>query len=386
MQGLFPRLYECPPSYWLSLPNLLRSELPLREPNFLEHARARALRASQLAIHPCEQPVATSSGGDGEAADGSGGGGGGGEGGGGVLQLCTARGVPLVRARASVGEFARALAPLHRVRVLHLEAARMGVGGFDDPQTAASFSRRAGALLGSWCCAEQPKNDRGGGGGGGSTKRGGGGGGRRRRTAAMLAATNSSSTLIGDLTRADRASIGGVAFRLRFRPRLGVVGQRRRAAPRSSSSAGPLNGASPLLPPSSSWAVTLLVNNVFGRAELRRDTACCKYLGTARTLAHCAQLAEKRSSGGGGGGGDGGGGGSSSGDGSSTSNRPVTSVTWHRRQGGGPWAGTCYGIVDATWQPVPVEAGQAEADSARRKAGTQPLAPVPEMGSQWISD
>ena len=43
MQGLFPRLYECPPSYWLSLPRLLRSDVPLREPGFLEHKEAAPL-------------------------------------------------------------------------------------------------------------------------------------------------------------------------------------------------------------------------------------------------------------------------------------------------------------------------------------------------------
>ena len=46
MQGLFPRLYECPPSYWLSLPNVLRSDVPLREASFLEHPRAATPQSS----------------------------------------------------------------------------------------------------------------------------------------------------------------------------------------------------------------------------------------------------------------------------------------------------------------------------------------------------
>ena len=102
-----------------------------------------------------------------------------------------------------------------------------------------------------------------------------------------------------------------------------------------------------------------MVNNVFGRAELRRDTACCKYLGTTRSLADCTTAAEKLGG--------------------------VTSLTWHRSGGEGAWASTCYGIIDATWQPVPVEHGQAEADSARL-AGGQPLGPAPELKNSFVGD
>ena len=36
MQGLHPRLYECPPSYYLDLPALLGSGVALREPSFAQ--------------------------------------------------------------------------------------------------------------------------------------------------------------------------------------------------------------------------------------------------------------------------------------------------------------------------------------------------------------
>ena len=108
-----------------------------------------------------------------------------------------------------------------------------------------------------------------------------------------------------------------------------------------------------------------MVNNVFGRAELGRDTACCKYLGRTRTLEECTASADKRGG--------------------------MGSVTWHRLPAGGreprphEWAGTCFGIIDGTWQPVAVEQGQAEADSARSKGG-KPLGPAPEMETEWMTE
>jgi hypothetical protein len=103
------------------------------------------------------------------------------------------------------------------------------------------------------------------------------------------------------------------------------------------------------------------VNNVFGRAELRRDTACCKFMGQASTLTGCQQLADN-------------------------STLAVTSVTFHLPSGtGGSWRGTCYAIIDGTWLPVPVVEGQALADSARRRVPklTQGAAGVP---NGWVSD
>ena len=46
---------------------------------------------------------------------------------------------------------------------------------------------------------------------------------------------------------------------------------------------------------------------------------------------------------------------------------------------------TCYAIVDGTWSAVPVEKGQAPADSARQ-VGARPLAPVPELTTEWLVD
>ena len=52
MQGLFPRVYECPPSYWLSLPEVFRSDVPLREPGFLELAAAAPLVPHSARVRP----------------------------------------------------------------------------------------------------------------------------------------------------------------------------------------------------------------------------------------------------------------------------------------------------------------------------------------------
>ena len=151
---------------------------------------------------------------------------------------------------------------------------------------------------------------------------------------------------LSDVHGDERLNLGGLAFRLRFRPRLGSIGDtthsRRAQAARIR------------------WQVVHAVNNVFGRAELERDTACCKYLGAVESLDRCTLAAERRGG--------------------------VTSITWHKRSGnGGAWAGACYGIVDGTWQPVSVEPGQAEADSARVTGG-QPQASPPVLTTSWISD
>ena len=155
---------------------------------------------------------------------------------------------------------------------------------------------------------------------------------------------------------------GGRSFRLRFRPALGVSepdgtggGGGGRARPHAH---GARRAA-----PSPSWEVVAAVNNVFGRAELNRHTACCKFLGRTDSLKACTLAAEAV--------------------------RGATSVTWHRGPSSGAassgWAGTCFGIVDGTWQPVPVERGQAEADSARR-VGLLPLPPAPELSTEWIAE
>ena len=52
---------------------------------------------------------------------------------------------------------------------------------------------------------------------------------------------------------------------------------------------------------------------------------------------------------------------------------------------GGGLAQTCYGIIDGTWTPVPVETGQAEADSARL-AGGLPQGPAPTLDSPFVDD
>lgn len=315
MQGLFPRMYECPPSYWLSIPAVLRSDVPLREPSFLGSERAKPLRESRVALHACDAPRSPGAAAGSVTSDA-------------VVestaQLCTVRGVPLVRAKARSDEFAAALAPLHRARVLHLAAPRQAVGGFGDAAAAASFARRVGGLLGAWCCAGKDSVARLSGARGRLGRRGG------------------SSPALTEITQEYQDSLLGAAFQLRFRPPLGVLGGVRRAA-------------------AAQWEVVARVNNVFGRAELRADSSCCKYIGQAANLMECVSMAEKR-----------------------TGGRPATSVTWHQ-SGRGEWHNTCYAIIDGTWQPVPVERGQAEADSARRSGGNL-LGPAPELATAWITD
>ena len=85
-----------------------------------------------------------------------------------------------------------------------------------------------------------------------------------------------------------------------------------------------------------------LQNNVFGRATLEADTACCRYLGKVDSLQACAATADLRP------------------------DLATTSITWHRKgKENDGWPSTCYAIVDGTWLPEPVQPGQAEADSAR---------------------
>ena len=344
MQGLFPRVYECPPSYWLSLPEVFRSDVPLREPGFLELAAAAPLRASRLTLHVCDPSPTEAAGEAGaSAAPAAAAVEEGGEDGPApsTAMLCTGRGVPLVRARAGQAELARALGPLHLARVLHLEQPRASFGGFEDTATANAFGRRAGRLLGAWCCVQSKKQKK------------PVGGATAANAAAMHEPTSVAALLDVDRTPEIGAALNGAAFRLRFRPRLGVVGGSARRTARTTRK----------LPPS--WHVTELVNNVFGRAELRRDTACCKYLGQAASIQECTAAAEQHP----------------------TLSARVSSVTWHRGRGteARSWAATCYAITDGTWQPVPVEQGQAEADSARR-AGGRPLPPAAELTTSWVDE
>ena len=179
------------------------------------------------------------------------------------------------------------------------------------------------------------------------------GGATAANAAAMHEPTSVAALLDVDRTPEIGAALNGAAFRLRFRPRLGVVGGSARRTARTTRKPPP------------SWHVTELVNNVFGRAELRRDTACCKYLGHAASLQECTAAAELHP----------------------TLSARVSSVTWHRGRDteARSWAATCYAITDGTWQPVPVEQGQAEADSARR-AGARPLPPAAELTTSWVDE
>jgi hypothetical protein len=293
---------------------MMRSGVPLREPGFVDHPRAAPLRASRASLHLCDPPAPAAVG---DPAIG-----------GTKLApafLCTARGVPVVRARAAGRELGRALQSWHRVRTLHLESPRASFGGFEDAVQGEQFAQRADSLLGSWCCVQ---------------KRPGAG-----KSGHPRARIGGNSRLMHDVDASDRSvgALHGASFRLHFHPRLGRPGRRPASA-------------------TASWEAVELVNNVFGRAAARvgKDSACCKYLGLAESLKHCTSMAERL--------------------------QGVTSVTWHRKKAiAGPWAGTCYGVIDGTWQPVPVEKGQAEADSARR-VGEQTLQPAAELTTPWITE
>lgn len=310
--------------------------MPLREPGFETHEGAHGLRASRLGLHACDLPpaemaaatTATAASYSGSSSD---------EEASATAMLCTSRGVPVVRARAGEYELRRALGPLHRVKLLHLEQPRLSFGGFESDAAAAAFGERAGKLLGSWCCFQSSKKPH-----GKSQSK------NRSPSSSLESGGGATATLRDvDTSKESHDALNGQGFKLRFRPRLGVLGEhgKRRARP--------------------SWRVTELVNNIFGRAELKKDTACCKYVGIATSLGECQTAAEKRPE---------------------LSSR-VSSVTWHRGLAGGAggWAGTCYAITDGTWQPVPVEQGQAEADSARRGGG-RPLPPAAELTTAWIFD
>eukprot|EP00308_Calcidiscus_leptoporus_P008887 CAMPEP_0119404728 /NCGR_PEP_ID=MMETSP1334-20130426/144043_1 /TAXON_ID=127549 /ORGANISM="Calcidiscus leptoporus, Strain RCC1130" /LENGTH=448 /DNA_ID=CAMNT_0007428699 /DNA_START=160 /DNA_END=1506 /DNA_ORIENTATION=- len=289
MQGLHPRIYECPISYWLNLPKLLGQGLPVREPSFLDHPRAvQAVRNSRLSLLPCVSEAETSSAST--PAD----------------IICTPRGVPLLRAGASRSEIAHSLQPLHAVRLLHVHLPQSVFGGFDDSAEVAQFARKASTILGSWCCAQHE---------GGTPESG-----EKDGTAAP-------SPFDLDVSQAD--ALGGRSYKLAFRPPLGLA---------EASDGG---GGAP------QWVEVPNVNNVFGRAELRRSTPCCSFVGVADSLQMCTAMAQSHER---------------------DRRQPVSSVTWHRRDAASksPWDGLCYGIVDSSWQPIKVKPGQAVTDSARR--------------------
>ena len=120
MQGLHPRLYECPPSYVLHLPRLLRGEVPLRPASFVEPGGLgeAASRHSRLSLHPCEMGGSPAENTDDDSDDDTAKGGG--KEGRTSPLFCTPRGVPLMRAGRSAGAVAAALRPLRRVRLLHV--------------------------------------------------------------------------------------------------------------------------------------------------------------------------------------------------------------------------------------------------------------------------
>ena len=70
----------------------------------------------------------------------------------------------------------------------------------------------------------------------------------------------------------------------------------------------------------------------------------------------------------------------------------ATSVTWHLPAGvegqqDTAWAGTCYAVVDGTWQPVNNVGGQALSHSAARRVS--PFARPPaaaNASSRWMRD
>ena len=192
------------------------------------------------------------------------------------------------------------------------------VGGFDSEAAADAFGSRVAPLLGKWCCRPHE----------GSARSGG-------------------------LTVDELLTLQQRGFALAFSPPLRQARSRR-------------GGGGGAAEPQQRWETTLMTNNVFGRAELARDTACCRYLGRVDSLSACIGAAE------------------------AAAKRGVaaSSVTWHRAAkpaATSTWARTCYAIVDGTWQPVPVTAGQAEADAARI-AGLGSLAPLPEMAQPWVDD
>jgi hypothetical protein len=138
--------------------------------------------------------------------------------------------------------------------VLHVDAPRAAIGGFADARTAAAFGKRAGALLGSWCCSATAETS----GGRHRKPSGGGSEGGRHTPSALLSDIEADGGLHGD------------AFKLRFRPRLGVV----RSGGGGGADGGGARGAAA---GRTRWHVVRAVNNVFGRAALHRDTACCRY-------------------------------------------------------------------------------------------------------------
>lgn len=110
----------------------------------------------------------------------------------------------------------------------------------------------------------------------------------------------------------------------------------------------------------------LMHNNIFGRADLGKDTDCCRYLGKVGSLEACTAAADARP------------------------DLSAKSVTWHANsKGSGGWSRTCYAIVDDTWKPVIVKPIEAEAHSARftcKEVRAAPkAAPRPPESWPWIS-
>ena len=130
LQGLYPRRFEAFPSYWLNLPTLLRSGLPIRESSFFAHGRAAAaVRHSKLSIVPCLDEVV---------------------GVGARRSFCTTRGAVLMRARPGASEAAAALRHLREVRLLHVEDVTDAIGGFETEAGARAFGMRVSGLLRKW--------------------------------------------------------------------------------------------------------------------------------------------------------------------------------------------------------------------------------------------
>ena len=129
LQGLYPRLYECLPSYPFSVPALLRSDLGVRDASALAHPAAAD---SRLSLLPCRRRRRRRRRRRARARP--------------------PRGRPILPWRPRASEAAAALGSLRHVRVLHFEGVRDAFGGFDSAADAAAFASRAAPLLGEWCC------------------------------------------------------------------------------------------------------------------------------------------------------------------------------------------------------------------------------------------
>ena len=130
LQGLYPRLYECLPSYPFSVPALLRSDLGVRDASALAHPAAAD---SRLSLLPCVDDGAADGGGARERG------------------FCSPRGRPILPWRPRASEAAAALGSLRHVRVLHFEGVRDAFGGFDSAADAAALraARRRSSASGA---------------------------------------------------------------------------------------------------------------------------------------------------------------------------------------------------------------------------------------------